>query len=633
MSGIVGVVHLDGTPVDRERLWRLTMSLAPRGPDAQEIWSDGPVGFGHTMLRTTREAASERQPHTLDGSTWIVADCRVDAREDLLRELEASGRLTTTDAPDPDLILHAYAAWGEECVDHLLGDFAFAVWDARRRTLFCARDHFGVKPFFYARAGGALLFSNTLNCLRLHPAISHDLDEVAIADFLLVGYPLDVDRSSFSAIRRLPAAHAMTVSGGEVAIRRYWQMPLEDEIAYPRRGDYVARFLELLDVATRDRLRTRTVGVFMSGGLDSTTVAAAAHRILAASGAAFDLQAHTSVFDRLVPDEERAYSQAAADAIGIPITHYPLDGYGFPSSVPEAPWYPPEPQLVFDWGRMIAVHRGPAEQSRVLLRADGADPLIYADAGALERGLKAHQYTKVLGDVCWLLGTRRQVPRFGIRTLLRRAFGRAEPTAVQPYPDWLAPALERRLDLGGRWRAENAAENARPGFELAHAYWPLCFESVDPGSMQLAAEVRYPFLDLRLARYLMRVPAFPWAPEKNLLRVAMRGALPRRVLARPKAPLAGNPWALLVPPAQSRWWEPLMVPARGLEEFVDIRKANATLARVLRAAQATNDHRDIDGLLASLRPLSLNLWLRHTAHARLDPPSGVMPAARLSDTR
>jgi asparagine synthase (glutamine-hydrolysing) len=136
--------------------------------------------------------------------------------------------------------------------------------------------------------------------------------------------------------------------------------------------------------------------------------------------------------------------------------------------------------------------------------------------------------------------------------------------------------------------------------------------------MQLAAEIRYPFLDLRLARFLMRLPQIPWAVEKSLLRVAMKGLLPRQILRRPKAPLAGNPWAMLLPPAPTRWWEEYLTPAPGLEEFVDVEVAMATLATVSRQTQGKNQHGDIDILRSSLRPIGLNLWLRQPAWAKFN---------------
>jgi asparagine synthase (glutamine-hydrolysing) len=188
---------------------------------------------------------------------------------------------------------------------------------------------------------------------------------------------------------------------------------------------------------------------------------------------------------------------------------------------------------------------------------------------------------------------------------------------VPPFPGWLEPTLERRLDLRGRWRADNDAILPRPGFQLAHAFWSALFEQLNPGSMQLAAEARYPFMDLRVVRYLLRLPPIPWAVEKNVLRIAMKGVLPRQILCRPKAPLAGNPWAALVPPAHTLWWEPYLLQAPELERFVDVECAKATLATVVRDAQATHHHRDIDILRLSLQPVSLSLWLRHTACAKI----------------
>src|SRR6266851_4305018 len=153
MSGIVGIVNPDGAPVDRHLLQQMTEAMAFRGPDAKEIWSQGSVGFGHAMLRTTHESVHERQPASLDGKVWITADARVDARAELITKLESKGQIKAKAATDAELILHAYHVWGEECVEHLLGDFVFAIWDGRRRRLFCARDHFGVKPLYYAQVG------------------------------------------------------------------------------------------------------------------------------------------------------------------------------------------------------------------------------------------------------------------------------------------------------------------------------------------------------------------------------------------------------------------------------------------------------------------------------------------------
>ena len=124
-------------------------------------------------------------------------------------------------------------------------------------------------------------------------------------------------------------------------------------------------------------------------------------------------------------------------------------------------------------------------------------------------------------------------------------------------------------------------------------------------------------MDVRLVRYLLRVPPIPWFAQKSLLRVGMQGVLPRTIVRRPKVPLAGNPWASLLPPTQTSWWEQYMVPAPGLEQFVDVDRANATLADIARVAQARENHQDVDILRTSLRSISLNLWLRHNAQPRV----------------
>src|SRR6266403_2378875 len=131
MSGFIGILNVDGAPVDRDLMQRLTQSLAFRGPDAQSVFCEGAVGLGHTLFRTTWESAHERQPLTLDQQVWIVADARVDAREDLVRALGVKHPLPLGQTPHGELILRAYLKWGEQCVDHLIGDFSFAIWDGR----------------------------------------------------------------------------------------------------------------------------------------------------------------------------------------------------------------------------------------------------------------------------------------------------------------------------------------------------------------------------------------------------------------------------------------------------------------------------------------------------------------------
>src|SRR5690349_22195239 len=186
MSGIAGIVNLDGSAIDRDPLVRMTKFMSFRGPDGEEIWTESNVGFGSTVLRTD--------------NFCITADARIDGCEN--RDL--------TD--DLTRIVCAYEKWGEECVEHLIGDFAFAIWDKRSRRLFCARDHFGVKPFFYARVGNSFIFSNTLNALRLDRRVSDELNETAVYDYLDSGLNQDLSTTIFRDIQRLPGGHSLKLA-------------------------------------------------------------------------------------------------------------------------------------------------------------------------------------------------------------------------------------------------------------------------------------------------------------------------------------------------------------------------------------------------------------------------------------
>ena len=304
MSGICGVLNLDGAPIVAHELERLTAFLDFRGPDARHEWVGGEVGLGHTLLRTSRLEA-EHQPLSLDGEVWITADARIDGQAELRRKLKASCREVPATAHDAALILHAYSVWGEECTGHLIGDFAFAIWDGRRKRLFCARDHFGVKPFFYALVNGCFVFSNTLNCVRAHPRVGSTLNELAIADFLLFERNQDPTTTIYGEVRRLAPAECLTVDATGVKARRYWTLPFEARVQYRAAGEYVERFEELLGLAVADRVRTDRVSFTMSGGMDSAGVAATASARLSSNTSPLALHANTTVYDWLMPDEER----------------------------------------------------------------------------------------------------------------------------------------------------------------------------------------------------------------------------------------------------------------------------------------------------------------------------------------
>ena len=359
MSGIAGILNLDGAPIDVDLLSRMTNFMSFRGPDAQDTWIDGNVGFGHAVLCTTRAEDNGTHAFTVDGNLWLVADARIDGERD---------------RSDAETILRSYEKWGHDCVEHLIGDFAFAIWDKRLRRLFCARDHFGVKPFFYARAGNSFIFSNTLNVLRLDRRVSDELNETAIGDYLKSGLNQDLSTTAFRDIQRLPAAHSLSVANGSMTTRRYWAPTVKNQLRFRDPRSYVERFDELLTTAVKDRLRTEGVSISMSGGLDSTSLAAIARDLLPQPAA---VHAFSTVYDELIPDEERHYSTLAASRLGVPIHHLNADGYSLFEERRAGDLDQPEPFLISPLaGQYYDLLRLMAENGRVALTGYDGDALM-----------------------------------------------------------------------------------------------------------------------------------------------------------------------------------------------------------------------------------------------------------------
>jgi len=492
----------------------------------------------------------------------LTANARIDGREELIAKL--SGKLTLKESPtDEELILYAYEAWGEDCVKHLIGDFAFAIWDSRLQRFFCARDHFGVKPFFFTHISNSFNFSSTLNELR--PQVSDTLNEIAIGDYLLFGVNRDLSTTTFKDIQRLPPGHSLTVTNGSIKTRRYWTPEISTEIRLQDRESYVERFYELLARAVEDRLRTDRVSVSMSGGLDSTSVAAIAaiaqHKLGAGSIHAFSV-----VYDSLIPDEERHYSTIAANNLNIPITHLCADRYALFDEQVAGDMDQPEPFLLSPL----------TAQFHNLLR--------------LCAGFGQVALTGYDGDAFM---NARHPSRFKIRTRLRRLLGKRPPDPV--LPEWIDESFARRTNLRERLN-RSSLHPASP----ANPIWTALFEGYDPGATKLPLELRHPFIDLRLVEYLLAIPTVPWRVNKHILRLALKDKLPEAVINRPKTPLAGDPALQLVRHASVRWLDSFEVNPQ-LRAFV-----NLNLRRPLADEQTS------DGLWASLRIFALNYWLTNS---------------------
>ena len=602
-------MHGDNAPVERPLLQSLTDFLSFRGPDEQNTWLDGSVGAGHTLLRTTHESRNEKQPLSLEERYWIVADARLDARDELIAELDRKGQAAYQNSPDCELILRAYAAWGEACVDHLLGDFSFAIWHKGHKKLFCARDHFGIKPFYYASVGSVLVLSNTLNCIRRHPAVSAELNDLAIADFLLFDMIWEPGATSFADIHRLPPAHTLVWKSGSVSVHRYWTLPVSEPVHFKQPADCVEQFRELLDRAVADRVRASRTGVLMSGGLDSPTIAASAQRKLSCNGTPSKLTAYTDVFETLIPHEERRYATLVAEGLKIPIEFHINDRAGLRDYLSPEGYCWPEPihSPASDGG--LCQLRQVAVRNRVVLTGFGGDPALSCLLSVhFSQLFKKSQIGRALGDVMRYLAKEGRLSRLYLRTRWRKWFG--GKSQIPHFPEWLNADFDRNLCLRDRWEMSIATPAVhrsarRTAYEaMVDPCWPNLFEGYDPGVTGVPVEVRHPFFDLRVVSFLLALPALPWCSDKELLREAARGILPDVVRLRRKSPLLADPLIALLQQKESAW--------------VDSFEAVPELGRYVERRRIPKVFKEKEAWTAwiHLRPLSLNFWLRSPVATR-----------------
>jgi asparagine synthase (glutamine-hydrolysing) len=298
MSGIAGIVRLDGASVPPALAPPVLRALKHRGPDGEGSWQRGHVLLVQNVLWTTPE--SVRSPAIVARQQQIlVADARIDNREELASHLDLG---PAGQAPsDAELILGAYQKWGPESADRLLGDFAFALWDGDRQTLFCARDHFGVRPFYYSYLPGRFFaFASEIKGLFAIADVPDDLDDSMIANYLALRLH---DRSAtfYRHMRRLPAAHTLRLRAGAPEIRRYWKLDPEVTLELRSPGEYAEAFRDCFRRAVKCRLRTATpaVGAALSGGLDSSSIVCSARQILAREAPAVKLHSFSAIFPGL----------------------------------------------------------------------------------------------------------------------------------------------------------------------------------------------------------------------------------------------------------------------------------------------------------------------------------------------
>jgi asparagine synthase (glutamine-hydrolysing) len=539
MGGFVAIVQGSGASVN-SWLLRSLVYLPPYDSSRAQQWTAEGVGLCAAPLDSPHRAAPQAFAH--DSGLFIVMDGRLDDRASLVRRLETDSGGGFSTASDAELVRRAYERWGTDCASHLLGDFSFCLWDAGRQQLLCARDHFGVKPLYYARIGGTLIVSNVLHCIRRHPNVSARLDDFAVGDLLLVGACMHPSRTSFADIARVPPAHTLRcsmASPGE-RVERYWSFEPVAELRLRDPREYTEAYLSVLETSVRDRLRDAPAGILLSGGLDSSSVAAAAASVRGPGAAPERLRAFTFVYDTVAEDEERQYSSLVASHLGIAIEHYPIDRYRWFEGW-DAGLLPPEPSTEPMTAMMADLLGRVAGHSTVALTGDGGDPSLLPSP--LLRLLRHRAPHLVIAEFVRSFRQTRSLPPVGIRAMVRQWLARR---ADRHVPTWLSDAFVRRCDLRARWavlaaRGSDTGPRGPAARAVVDLWWTSLFETYDPGATRRPVELRYPLFDVRFVTFALSLPTHPWCVNKTIVRSAMRGRLPDEICTRPKTPLAVDP--------------------------------------------------------------------------------------------
>ena len=570
MSGIAGMYNLAGQPVDPLDLGRMTDVMAHRGPDGVNHWRDGSTGLGHLMLHTTPESLHETLPLTdPSGHFTITADARIDNRAELISQLGVNGK-PTEEIADSELILAAYKKWGEDCPDKLLGAFAFAIWDERRQQLFCARDHFGVKPFYYCHAPGQLFaFASEIKALLTQLDEPARLREDRLADYLASIFR-DNSYTFYENVLRLPPAHALMVETDGATLRGYWTLDPTCTQQMASDAEYAAAFRMHFEEAVRCRMRSQTsVSALLSGGLDSSSIACVAARELAKKEGG-PLHTFSAVFDEASACDERPFIEAVLKQGGMVSRYINEDDQRPVAALQDILPAQDEaffaPGLAGSWGRYRLI--GEAGH-RVVLNGHGGDETVSHGTGYLrELAWKGRWWTlfreargvarerEISPLWLWWLHARiygiepalgrsrwRRVFRRGWFAVRRLLAARSSRRAEEPlWRQVMNDALAVRTDVEKRHTDQHRAGTSATHLERERHFRHLtsnlqvhALEVFDAISAASGVEVRYPFWDKRLVEFCLSLP-----PDQKLrnglgravLRHAMKGVLPESVRLR-----------------------------------------------------------------------------------------------------
>ncbi len=628
MCGIAGELKFEtGAQVDPALLREMCEAMAHRGPDDDGIHTQGCVGLGMRRLSIIDLQTGHQPISNEDGTVWIVFNGEIYNHAALRERLIARGHSFRTNC-DTEAIVHLYEEYGCDCVQHLQGMFAFAIWDDRRRRLFVARDRLGIKPLYYRLSAESFLFGSEIKALLAHPDVRPGFHRAVLPEYLAFGY-LAGSETFYGGIRKLMPGHWLEINErGELRIKQYWDLSIAAEENVRDESYYAGAYRDLLENAVRSHLMSDVpVGVFLSGGLDSSAVAALMTHIRRAPIETF------SVGYLEQPYNELPYARIVAQHLNSIHHEVLVSQQDFFDALPKLIWHEDEPIV---WPSSVALYfvaRLARERVTVVLTGEGSDETL-AGYGRYAFTLKNTALDRVYRRL--VPGFVRQQVRHSIAdsrwigASLRRKLGHSflakdgESWASFYFDNFFSAFSER--EQAGLLRDEVARE-FEEGASYRHVldYWEsssgemlqrLLYTDIktylvellmkqDNMSMAASIESRVPFLDHKLVEFAVRIPQrFQMAglAGKKILKAAMQDLLPHSILYRRKLGFP-TPWSGWLNGPQLEIIQGLLLEPRSLER--DLFKP-ASVGRLFREHRARyRDHSD-----RIWRLMNLELWHR-----------------------
>ena len=555
MCGIAGIAAIDSRqPVDAAPLASMLRCVAHRGPDDEGIHLMPGVALGHRRLSVIDVAGGHQPLFGAAPDTAIVCNGEIYNYRELAVQLRKRGHQFRTRS-DTEVVAHAYDEWGLDFLDRLDGMFALALYDGQRRRLVLARDRMGEKPLYYAVIGNTLVFASELHALESHPQLKIELDLRSLSQYLALEY-VPAPRAILKGVRKLEPGQYLLLEDGGISTGNYWKLRAARNSARMNYNDAVLRLRTMLDDAVKSRLVSDVpLGVFLSGGIDSSTVAA-----LAAQHGALDT--FSIGFDEKSFDES-AHARAVARHIGANHHERILRGADMPDLVPRLPYILDEPLGDASIIPTALLSRFAREQVTVALGGDGGDelfggyPMHQAHRVApyiraiplplrflLERGVRAlpvsnANFSLAFKALTFLKGAGLRPP-YNHATWMS-SFARSAQLALLSDEVWsaLGPDFDPFEPIERIWQeSAGAPPLARATHLDARSYLPDdILLKVDRASMQVALEVRAPFLARHVVEFAFSLPddfRMKRLQGKRILRDAVRPMLPEAILQRPK---------------------------------------------------------------------------------------------------